>query len=53
MLDVPIITKAKPPPEGEYWVDGINTMIQETKFKNSYAYYGQGIKHVENYNSNI
>ena len=53
MLDVPIITKAKPPPEGEYWVDGINTMIPETKFKNSYAYYGQGIKHVENYNSII
>ena len=38
MLDVPIITKAKPPPEGEYWVDGINSMVKETKFKNPYAY---------------
>ena len=51
MPDLPIIKQAKPPPEGEYWVDGINSMVKETKFKNSYAYYGQGIQHVENYNA--
>ena len=51
MPDVPIIAQAKPPPKGEYWIDGINNMVEETKFKKSYAYYGQGIQHVENYNS--
>ena len=39
------MAELKPPPEGEFWVDGINTFVEKNK--------AQGLKHLENYDALI
>ena len=39
------MAELKPPPEGDFWVDGINTFVEKNK--------AQGLKHLENYDALI